>query len=613
MTTRKALLASAAFAAVSTHSAHAQEAFDLGTLVLSSEYDETTLGRSGATVSVVTREDLERTAETRVADYLARLPGVDVRSRGPLGGLSSVTIRGAGQNYVTVLVDGIEVSDPSTPQVSFDFGALATDDIERIEVLRGGQSALYGSRAVGGVISIRTRRATEEGLSQRAGIEVGSYETLRLNYGLSYLQGPVDYTLNLSRTRSEGFSAADEADGNTEADGFDQRRLSFSAGYDMGEGMRVGLTGFVERAEIEFDEQFPVGDGTPDEVTENTSYGLRAYLEAQTGAVESEFSLSTYRIERNVFGTSGGFVDDNRYVGTRVKAAYLGRTSLGAATDLRFGLDWTEERYEQSGTFGPSDGENRIRGAFAELAYSPAPDVDMVGTLRYDDHSHFGGFWTGRLAGAWRPAPEWVVRGSVARSFRAPSNYELFGPFGDPTLEPEESTSVDLGVERRFGEDGYVSATLFHNETENLIDFPFSSPTYVQVPGTVTRQGIELAAGVPLSAGWRIGGSYTYTDGDNPSLSDGNAWNLEFPAHDLSLTLSGDLTPRLSGALSVQHVADRPTLGDYTVANAALTYDFGDDIEAYLRVENLTDEHYQLVDGYGTAGRSYYVGLRTSF
>ncbi len=608
--TRKLVAAFAATTCLSAVPAAAQDFFDLGTLVLSGEFDETTAEQLGASVSVVTREDIERTGETRVVDLLARLPGVDVRSRGPIGSLASVTIRGAGQNYVRVIVDGIDVTDVSTPQVAFDFGSLTTADISRIEVLRGGQSAIYGSEAVGGVINITTLRAEEEGVSQFANVEAGSYGTFRGSYGVTADLGDLDYALSLSHTRTDGFSAADENAGNTEADGFDATRLSFALGHDLANGGRVGLNGFVEHARIDFDEQFPISDGSPDEVSHNDSVGLRAFVELPTGAVDSTFSATYYEIERDVRGSNGFGGTNNVYTGDRIGLSYLGRVDINPSTELRFGLDATRETFTQSGDFGPGSGDSEVIGVFGELAWSPTDQFDLTVTLRHDDHSQFDGLTSGRVAAAWRPDDDWILRASAAHSYRAPSLYELFGPFGTPTLQPEESSSIDFGVERRFGDDTFARATVFYNETTNLIDFPFP---YAQVPGTVQRHGLELEFGVPVFANWTLDGSYTYTEGENPTLTGGNSWNLEFPEHDLSLTLAGEITNELSAALSVQKVWNRPTLGDYAVANATFAYGLSDGVEAYLRIDNLLDEEYQLVSAYGTSDRAFAFGLRTRF
>ncbi|WP_439136367.1 TonB-dependent receptor plug domain-containing protein, partial [Roseicyclus sp.] len=446
--------------------APAQSVFDLGEIVFSAGFGETTLEETGATVSVVTREELEASGETRVIDYIARLPGVDVRARGPIGSLTSVSIRGAGQNYVRVLVDGIDVSDVSGPQSAFDFGSLTTADVARIELLRGGQSAVYGSEAIGGVISITTRRAEDEGVSQFVDVEAGSYETFRGSYGVAADLGALDYAFTITRTQTEGFSAADENPGNTEADGFQSNRLSFALGYDLANGGKIGLSGFIEDARLEFDEQFPVSDGSPDEVSFNDARGLRAYLDLPTGTIDSTFAATYYEIERDVrgsnirdFGTGPTLnLANNLYKGERIGLSYLGRTDISATAQLRFGLDIEREDFSQSGDFGPGSGNMDTRGIFGEVAWTPAPGLDIATTLRYDDHSQFGGLTSGRIAASWRPNADWIIRSAAAQSYRAPSLYELYGPFGTPTLTPEESRSLDLGFERRIGEDAFLRA-----------------------------------------------------------------------------------------------------------------------------------------------------------
>ena len=591
--------------------AQAQSVFDLDEIVFSAEFGATTLQETGTSISVVTGEELAASGETRVVDYIARLPGVDVRARGPMGSLTSITIRGAGQNYVRVLVDGIDVSDVSGTQHAFDFGSLTTADISRIELLRGGQSAVYGSEAIGGVINITTRRAEGDGVQQFATIEAGSYNSFRGSYGVAADIGALDYAFSLTRTQTDGFSAADENSGNSEADGFESNRLSFSVGHDLANGGRVGVNGFIEDARLEFDE-FSISDGTPNEVSWNDSFGLRAYLKLPTGVVESTIDATYYEIERDVEQEEGFGLTRNLYAGQRSSFGYLGSIDLSAASSLRFGLDTTREKFSLTGTWGPDSGENDIFGIFSEISWSPSETLDLAATIRHDEHSRFGGLTSGRLASSWRPVEDWILRASAAQSFRAPSLYEMFYRFGgNPLLQPEESRSLDLGIERRIGGDAFLRATAFYNETDNVIDYVASN--YTQVPGTVRRRGVELEFGTAITANWRVDGNYTVTTGENPTLTAGNAWNLEFPGNDLSVTLSGEITERLSTTLSMQSVRNRPTLADYTVANASFTYAISDAVDAYLRIENLQDTEYQLSRGYGTSDRAFYLGLRSRF
>ncbi len=604
-------LTGASLLALAGQTAVAQIAFELDEITFSANRTPTARASAGATVTVITGDEIRASGEARVIDYIARMPGVGVLARGPVGALSSITIRGASRNYVQVLVDGIDVTDPSGPQVAFDFGQLLTDDVSRIEILRGAQSALYGSSAIGGVVSITTARAEEEGFTQTVAAEAGTYSTLRGSYGLAFRQGDTDLALTISGIETDGFSAADEADGNTEDDGYSATRLSFSGGTRLQNGVELGLSGFLQDGEGEYDEQFPVGDGSPDELTRAETWGLRGFIRFDSGAIRNELALTGFRIERNDTGSTVFGPFDVTYAGERTGLSYQGDMVLGGG-ELSFGGSLNRESYDQSGSFGPGGGDNTVAAVFAEYALAATQTLDLTGTVRLDSHSEFGEFATGRLAGAWRVRPDVIVRSSLANGFRAPSNYELFGPFvGNPDLEAEESLSFDLGVEKLFGDTGMISATLFYNETDNLIDYDGAS--YIQIPGTVIRRGLELEASHAISDRLTLSGNYTFTDDKTPAISAGNTWNTSFGKHDLSIALDAAITDRLRGVFTVQHVADRQSLPDYTLANVMLTQEINDSAEAYLRIENLTDEQYQLIEGYGTSGRAFYAGFRARF
>ena len=182
----------------------------------------------------------------------------------------------------------------------------------------------------------------------------------------------MDYAFSLTRTQTDGFSAADENSGNSEADGFESNRLSFSVGHDLANGGRVGVNGFVERARLEFDEQTfdarVVADGSPDEESFNNSEGLRVFLEAPTGQINSTFAATYYRISRDLRST--GFIQDS--VGERFGINYVGFTNINTATELRFGIDATREDYSAVSNFGSSNGKADIVGVFSEVAWSPS-------------------------------------------------------------------------------------------------------------------------------------------------------------------------------------------------------------------------------------------------
>ena len=176
---------------------------------------EIELSRSGSTVEVATQEDIQNSGALTVHDFLNTLPGISVTANGGIGTTTSLRVRGSSGRYLGVYVDGIDVNDPSAPQIAFDFGSLMADDVSRIEVLKGSQSARYGSEAIAGVINITTNRATEPGTFHTVGAEYGSNNTSRVSYNLSQRGDRGGAAITFSHVKTDGFSAADENDGNT--------------------------------------------------------------------------------------------------------------------------------------------------------------------------------------------------------------------------------------------------------------------------------------------------------------------------------------------------------------------------------------------------------------
>lgn len=618
-------LTGAAFAALLTTPAVAQDAFVLDDIVFSANFFATEAERSGAAVTVITPDDIARTEDVRVIDYLRRVPGVSVRSSGPIGTQAGITIRGVSQQNIAVRVDGIDVSDPSGTQVAFDFGSLTVGDISRIEVLRGSQGARFGSETIGGVINITTRRAERDGFSQSLSLEGGSYGTFGTSYGLSHAGDGFETNLTFSALTSDGFSAADEDNGNSEADGFHGTRLSLTGFYDIGQDLRLEIAGFAEEAEFDYDETGGacgagspiVCDGTPDDVTERDETGLRLAFVYAPGMVEHRLEASYFLSERRLFGTNAFGPFDFRYDGERRQVGYSAGIDLGTAGQAVIGAEQVRETYDDALRFGGAPirqgFDTSVTSVYGEYMLPVTGDFDVAATLRYDENSEYGSFWSGRLSAVYRMDTDTTFRANLGTGYRAPSPYELFGAFvANPDLEPETSVSVDIGVERQFAR-GAVEATLFWVEAEDLIDFSFAAGTYVQRDGTSTRRGLELAGVVDLSEMWTLDGAYTLTTSTSDVTLDSSGWALAVPRHTLAATLTGEVHPGWTLALGGVAQADREDLDDFAVFSSTVSYEITDDVEAYLRIENIFDTEYQTIPGYGQSDRAVFVGLRAAF
>lgn len=604
---RSTLLASVAITPLLLTSAAAQDAFELGEIIVSGSLSPVTAGQTGATVEVLDADDLAN-ADTSVIQSLDRLPGVNSTANGGLGTNASVQVRGLPARYVVVRINGIDMNDPSGTQNAFNFGALTPSGIDRIEVLKGSQSALYGSEAIAGVIDITTYKPTRDGFSARTAVEAGSYGTTSGTLSVGYLDDRAEVAFTYGRIVSDGFSARANDD---EDDSFRQTTLTFTGRYDLTNNFTMGVAVNSRDGAVEIDRS------TTDNTGENyfEELGARIYGELVTGNVTHTFAYSYYDIERR---DPGGFT--RLFGGDRTRLSYLGSADMAGGYTLNFGIDRTDESFASGGEAGDED----TVSAQAELLFSPSDAVDLSAALRYDDNSAFGGKATGRLAAVWRPREDLAFRAVAGTGFRAPSLYERFSVYGDADLSPEQSRSLELGVEKTYGTIASVKATLFYTEIDDLIDFDGASTAcasgfgcYNQVPGTTKSRGLELSGTYALGTATNLYGSYTYTD----ATTDGVRLTRT-PRHDVVLGVDTDLTARIGASLDIRYVGDvlpsafapaDSKVGDYTVLGVGMTYALSDTAQAYLRIENLFDEDYETAGGFNTPGRSAYIGLRADF
>ncbi len=574
-------------------------------IVLSANQTETKLGRTGADVQIVTQDDLQRSGTTRLVDYLATLPGVSATSNGGFGTQSTLRLRGLPTQYVKVLIDGIDVSDPSAPQIRFDAGAMLTADIARIEVLKGPQSALYGSEAIGGVISITTLDADRQGLHQQAGIEYGSNASTRLSYGLQAANDTQRAALTVQHYETGGFSVADENDGNTEDDGARATRVTLSASQDLTPDLTVGVAGFWQKTRVETDGDFPALVDNADR-SAGIMRGARIFANYTIGA--ARHGLSVQRSETSRQETFGGVTYP--YEGQRTEYAYDGSALVGRDVTLAWGASHSDERFQGDAT----DARYLTNSLYAEAQWAATPDLDLALSARHDHNSQFGGKETGRLAIAWRATDTVTLRGQYGSGYRAPSPYELYATWGgNPDLTPETATGAEIGMDYTPNPDSSIGVTLFHTKVTDLIDYSLDSFGYEQIRGDSRTRGIELTGRTAITDSIRLSGNLTYTDTRDP---DGDPLN-RVPERSASLRIEVDLDTATRASLQATYqdglLDDGTEMPSFTVLNAQIERDLTATTTGYLRVENLLDREYQVLEGYGTSDRAIFAGLRASF
>lgn len=594
----------------------------LDDIVVTADRSPQTLARTGVSISVVTADDLKSAATQSVGAYLATLPGISVTSYGPFGTQSELSIRGAGAQYIAVYVDGVRVDDPTQIRTSYDFGMLMTSDVDRIEVLRGSQSALWGGSAVGGVINITTKSATTDGTHQSLAVEGGSYGTVRLSYGYTRKVGDLETSVNLTRTHTDGFSAA--ATGH-EPDGGDATRLSVTSRYKVNDILTIGGSAFNQTATLDYDGYDPITYDPADEANFLTRHetGARLFALWTQGATEHEFDLSALHSTRDYHDTYGG-----TYEGTRLAAGWKATTRLSGQLSLVYGLDASRDGARLN---GGDVSYTTLAGAWGQALWSPDGATDITASVRADQNSDFGFFPTARLSVNHRLGDGLTLRGALARGFRAPSVYERYGDasFGiapNAGLDPETSLSGEFGADLALQGGMTLGVTAFALNTDKAITYCGSFATactttipapytnlYENVPGITKRRGAEMTLQAPLGTAWSLTGSYTYTDAFDP-----NGDRLAYvPRNTVQATFAGPISDRLKAQVALSHMSDETSgsaaVPAYTVVNVTTTYSVNPTTEVYARLENLFDATYQTRLGYATSGRALYVGLRKSF
>jgi vitamin B12 transporter len=594
----------------------------------------------GTAVTVVTGEDLQRQQVRHAADALRSLPGVSVARFGSPAGLSEVRIRGAEANHTLVLIDGIEANAGSDG--SFDFSDLLTEDIERIEVIRGPQSALYGSNAIGGVVNIITRSGKGP-LSVVARSEVGTFATrgaaARASGGNDRVWGAV----SVQHQGSEGHNLAPEGPLGEE-DGYRLTSFSAKAGAMLAENIQLDVT--IRHSDKKMDRDDETGGNTRDGwviLSDSLSHysssvllmGANLRWDMLDGNLTHLFKASrnlTHRDDVLVsdFGIFPAYTTDDAY-GISYQSTYRFQTpAIGVKHAITGLIDQERETFEnESG--GTVMAARKRTGYAAEWRGDFFERVYLSAGLRHDDYDRFEGFTTWRT-GISVPIPELNVRphASAGTGVKVPTMFEQFGqtPFFEPNpdLRPEKSKGWDAGIEFTAWQGrAILDITYFNSDLIDRIDTIFGPvSTAINIPGKSTREGVEVSGAIQITTDLRFGFAYTYMDTQG---SDGQR-EIRRPTH----SARGDLTyifhegrGQLQLMAVYQGEADdrvlspdfltegRIVLDDYWLVTAAASYKLNPGLEIYGRVENLFDEDYEEIFGYQTAGIAAYAGLRWTF
>jgi vitamin B12 transporter len=608
----------------------------------------TPVERDKVASSVTVLDEAEINAEQPIAvsDVLVRTPGISMTRTGGYGTATSLRIRGADTGQTALVIDGMRLADPSSTAGGYNFANLLADDVGRIEILRGPQSILWGSDAIGGVINIETVRPTKP-LESSMAVELGSRQTVNARVGLGGHSDKLDWRVAGSAFNTQGISSRSNG---TEPDGYTRKAGSGTLTYRFSDNISVDLRGYYANSRNEF-------DGTSGD---SPVYGLNREWTVYAGfnvvlldgRFRNRFAILQNETDRENFDPSRIHRQINFDAeGKTRRYEYQGSFAFSSAADLIFGAEREEQRMSNVSPadnllpYTATQSSADINSLYSQLRITPLTGLTLNGGLRWDDHSIFGGNTVFSGGGAWSlNKGTTILRASYDEGFKAPSLYQLFSLYGSTDLQPERAHGWETGVEQSlFAQKLHLSATHFERNTDNLIDFvscPVTGalPTQCYIPGTsTTRFGYytnvkaSQAHGLELVGAARLGrffadANYSWISAEDRTAGPNFGNQLaRVPRHlangrigyDFPFGLTTSVAVRYSGEsfdkAQTSATVPSPVLDDYVLTDIRAEWTVAPQLTIYGRVENLFDEDYQTALGYSTLGRSVYLGIRGSF
>ena len=580
----------------------------------------------GQAITVIDADTIKTRQAIDVVDLLATTPGVRFNRNGTVGAQTGVSLRGAETTQTLVLIDGVKVNDPSGIGDGYDFGPLLTGNIRRIEVLRGSNSVVHGSQAIGGVVNIMTG-VPAEGFGANASAEYGYSDTFSAKADISGTAGIASGGVGAAYFRTDGISSA--ANG-TERDGSENIAANARLKLAFSDSLSLDLRGYYIHADLDVD-GFPapayILADTPEVAITDQYVGYAGInLALLDGKLTNRAAVTWMRNDRDYYSARGADVDYG-YSGTNLRFEYEGVYAPVDQAKLVFGYEHERPDYDYYDAFSTTSAKINIDSVYALAIVKPFTGLAVTGGLRHDDHSQFGGATTFGANANYSPnGGATNVRLSYGEGFKAPSLYQLYDTFsGNRALTPERSKSYDVGFDQRLdGGRAVLSVTAFQRDTRNQINYDVSLPPfggYANLDRTRAK-GVEASIALKPVDALTVTGSYSYVDARDRSVGSATYGNrlARRAANAVSVSadyvwpfgLSTGATVTMVGD-SFDNAANTRRLDGYALAGIRASFPVGEQLEVYGRVDNLTDENYQTAYGYGTYGRAAYGGVRVRF
>lgn len=600
--------------------------------------------RVTVSVAVLDKPAIDRAGDLSVADLLLRTPGVSLSRNGGYGTATSLRIRGAESDQTVVVIDGVKLNDPSSAGGGYNFANLMTGDAVRIEVLRGPQSILWGSQAIGGVVNVVTP-LPQKALEASFDVEAGSRETVSARAALGGTTGPLSWRIGGQTFTTEGISAIAAG---TELDGYTNRSATGRAVLEIAPGISADVRGYYSRGRTETD----ATSGDTPEYALNAEFVGYAGLNVALfdGRLRNRFAYAYTDTDRDSFNPARARAVTFDAAGRNHRLEYQGSFAFTDQIEAVFGAENEVSRFRSVSPPAslstpipdPVRGRAEITSFYGQLNATLFDGLTLTGGVRNDDHSRYGSQTLFAGGGVWALPTGTVIRANYSEGFKAPTLYQLFSEYGNQALDPEQANGWEAGAEQRFL-DGKIAlgATYFERRSTDLIIFASCTSTTANplclVPGSTTQRrsgyyqnvsrafanGIEATGRVQLGERLTIDGNYSWTASEDRSTGSTNlgkqlprrprhAWNAganySFPNNGPSFGAA----VRWSGT-SFDNASHTTRLAPYTLVDLRAELPISETVRVFVRGENIFDEEYQTAYRYGTLGRSIYAGLRGRF
>ena len=613
----------------SLHAKETQNQYTLETISVSVAQG-TTLDKKDVTdsVTIITKEALEESRVTTLNEALNKLGGISMSQNGGAGSSTSMYVRGMDTKRLLVLIDGVRYNNPSAIGAAASFSQIMLYNVEQIEIIKGSQSGVWGSDATGGVINIITAKA-KKGLGGFLNAEYGSFATKRSSMGASYATQDYDILISGSYYDTDGFSAVEPNQASAdygkrgdelgyEEDAYTNKSLNLKLGYNFSKNDRVEINVQSIEAQLEYDSSVydyatgistPTDDSLPNSDLTSSFHNFSYSHKDSLNDIKLQYNLSTF--DRTYISTYG----EDRYEASVKEIKLDDKITYMEDSFLRIGASY--QKFEQVEITENTDKSYSATSAFLtnynKLELLSDLNTIITESVRYDSYDEFDDSLTAKLGAKQFVAKEYYVSLNVGSGFNAPTLSQLYGQWGaNPDLQPESSLTTDITI----GSDT-LWVTGFYNIIEDLIEYDMTTYAYVQTTGKSKFKGLELGYQEYYLNALGVNATYTYVKTEN---ADGEELARR-PKTQVDANIVYYMSEELDFGLNAQYIGERydkankkgAQTGKYTVANFVTNYQLNKYLALYGKINNIRDEYYQVVDGYATAERSYYLGLNAKY